>query len=408
MMQNNMLQLWGCGRRRGLLAVIAASLLLTVQSRVFAVEDESEHVFPALHDALSTNLVTPHIAWGKPSGGRKLKALVIGCRWGQRDTVELMQRCDIECVPVLVASPDVLGLTGTGGWGWEKPAAIHREAVVKDFREKLDANYDVIIMGQAAAMDFPTDIVDRIIMKVRQGTGLVYFRPEKKARKLLDEIRGTEKAPALTDGLMDGAVGKIELDNPAEKQKALLRYVITGIPFEQLPEFGVRKGKPTVDALLEGYEFGKGRALLVNYGCGLYGVGGPGGIMTPADSNDLNYEYYMAFVIKAVQWAARQTPPVLFTQFPSVIEGASVAAICTVMNTGVPVSATLTLSVRARDPLRNQPPVPWAAPGLAQSAVLLTPVDGETSVISCAAQKPHSWLRRRGPLFRCGGSSSWQ
>ena len=74
----------------GLAGVLAAS-------GAPAAEIPNQRRFPEKFFKLSTEVVTPHVAWAKPLAGGPIKALVIGARWMQRETVELMERLDVQC-----------------------------------------------------------------------------------------------------------------------------------------------------------------------------------------------------------------------------------------------------------------------------------------------------------------------
>ena len=47
--------------------------------------------------------------------------------------------------------------------------------MLRDFKEKLKGNYDVIILGQAPVKDFPPEIVEELLAKVKAGTGIITF-----------------------------------------------------------------------------------------------------------------------------------------------------------------------------------------------------------------------------------------
>ena len=152
----------------GLAGVLAAS-------GTPAAEIPNERRFPEKFLKLSTELITPHVAWAKPLAGGPIKALVIGARWTQRETVELMERLDIQCT--VMATHDAENLYTKGRfWGHELIAVTHEDAVLRDFKEKLKANYDVIILGQAPVKDFPPEIVEVLLAKVRAGAGIVWFK----------------------------------------------------------------------------------------------------------------------------------------------------------------------------------------------------------------------------------------
>ena len=50
---------------------------------------------------LSSEVVTPHIPWGRPLAAGSIRGLVMAPTWSHRETVELAQRLDFEFVYLL-------------------------------------------------------------------------------------------------------------------------------------------------------------------------------------------------------------------------------------------------------------------------------------------------------------------
>jgi len=333
--------------------------------------EEETLTFPELYHKLSTNVVTPHIAWAKPWSGKKLKVLVIAPRWGQRETVELTQRFDINCTPFLVYSPEKLFCTANG-WGHEKPLSIKKDAVLGKLAAALKENYDVIVIGLSPLKEFPPDAIDALKAKLRAGTGLVYLWPNHLPNVVLNnELRSGLKAPGAPG--MDPAT-KDEAKELIEDKDATLRkrlhFVTTGVPFERLAGFRVKDRNKDMPAIVTLQEYGKGRVALVQY---RDGGGYEGHVLTPAEDDDLHYEYCQSFLIKAILWAARQEPAIAFESFPERLEGGNPLTFV-LRNDGEPVEAVVSLSVRSPDILHRLPEAPWAAFGVHQTEPLVRPV----------------------------------
>jgi len=333
-------------------------------------EDEAL-VFPELYHKLSTQVVTPHIAWAKPWSGKKLKVLVIAPRWGQRETVELMQRFEIDCTPFLVYSPEKLFCTA-GNWGHEKPLSIKKDAVLAGLAAALKENYDVIVIGLTPLKEFPPDAINTLKSKLREGTGLVCLWPNHLPNAALNnELRGGQKAPGAPGMLPAAKEEPAELieDKDAELRKRL-RFLATGVPFECLAGFRVKDRNKDLPALIGLEQYGKGRLAMIQY----RGDGGyEGHVLTPAEDDDLHYEYCQSFLIKAILWAARQEPAVVFESFPERLEGGNPLTFV-LRNDGEPLEAVVSLSVRSPDTLHRLPETPWAAFGLHQTQPLIRPV----------------------------------
>lgn len=345
-------------------------LCLCLPALCFAEDSEALH-HPELFHRLSREVVTPHIRWSGPLPNGPLKALVIGYRWGQRESVELMQRMDIECVPMLVYGPDALFST-TSHWGHEKTPSIKEAFVLRDFRTKLKDEYDVIIISQAAEADWPADIVSSVIAKVRAGTGLVFIRPGDHPRDLLLAI-GAAAAPPQTPGLGalveddDPGFTDVALEDPKEAALARLSPIALGIPFESIPGTGVSRRIDDLPKLLSMSTCGEGRVVLIRYP-------GRGLLLTPSQVDDLGYEYALSFVIKAIRWAARDEPLVGFDSFPNMLPPSARNLTFTLRNPGAPQKAALTLAIRSPRNMQSLPEEPEPSPGVSQTRRLLAPL----------------------------------
>ncbi|MGD0094350.1 MAG: hypothetical protein ABSE73_30960, partial [Planctomycetota bacterium] len=330
-------------------------------------EDEAL-VFPELFHKLSAQVVTPHIAWAKPWSGKKLRVLVIAPRWGQRETVELMQRFDIDCTPFLVYSPEQLFCTANG-WGHEKPLSIKKDAVLGALAAALKEDYDVIVIGLTPVKDFPPDAINTLKSKLRAGTGLVYLWPNHLPNAAFNNELRALALPSAPGGEAKEAPTELLADKDAELLKRV-RFLATGVPFESLAGFRVKDRNKDLPASIGLEQYGKGRVAMIQY----RGDGGyEGHVLTPAEDDDLQYEYCQSFLIKALLWAARQEPAVVFESFPERLEGGN-ALTFVLRNDGEPVEAQVSLSIRSPDPLYRLPETPWAAFGVQQTQPLIQPI----------------------------------
>jgi len=373
--------------KRALPAALSLVLLFLAWSPGPARSEEAKLRFPDLFHRLSRELVTPHIPWAKPFAGRKLKAVMIGPRWGHRETVELMQRFDIECVPVMLQDAGGLWCEGRH-WGHEKVPSIWEPAVRKNIRDALEGSYDVIVMGRVAAKQLPPEFVELLVRKVRDGAGLVYLWPYHSSHtKLVNAFReglsgGPEAAipdaaalsPEGTEGADDDDEEIDESDFKPDGGKGefpkSLEFVTTGVPLEALPGFGISDRLTDAPRIITVREVGKGRAVCVEY------RGGSGDhYLTPADAVDLRYEYYQSFIIKAILTAAKAEPTVVFEELPPSVRGTEFSF--KVRNEGAPVAAEIVLAVRSPQALYRLPRQPAPVPGIDQTANALEPVHTE-------------------------------
>ncbi len=358
-------------RRSGPCALVLL-LSLLVETGVSGAEPELR--FPELFHRLSRNVVSPHIAWARPFAGRKLRAVVIGPRWGQRETVELMERFEIDCTPVCLQSDTEVYCEGRH-WGHEQVKSIWKEAVLKELADALAGPLDVIVLGRVPARKFPAEVLEAIKTRVQAGAGLVYLWPDHQGHAaFLNVVReglGEEPRSSAPDASGEGLE---PLDSLATMPPGL-RFLTTGVPLEALPGLRVADRAKEIPKLVTVRKVGKGRAVCVAYR-------GGGDLLTPTADVDLHYEYYQSFVIKALLVAAGVEPAAVFERFPPRVAGGEFAF--AVRNGGDAVEVVVTLSVRSPDPLFQLPSVPTAAAGVAQTAAALMPVHREERKLRCA------------------------
>lgn len=216
--------------------------------------------------AVSTEVVTPHITWGKPHHQGTLRALVIAPAWAHRETVELMQRFDMDCTALMTVTHTTLS-TGTSFMSPDKVAGR--------FDRALAEPWDVIIIG---GFDWDRLLLEhrhRILTHVYEGGGLVYVAPP----------ASEELAQLFTRGISD--------DGPE---------IARGLPWDVLTAFRER----TPEELIRTGAFGEGRWVALHY---------PTHSTNQSLTSRLQpwpaaweYEHYMSLLGRAALWAAGAEP----------------------------------------------------------------------------------------------------
>ncbi len=204
---------------------------------------------------LSFRVVTPHTAWAKPWVSGSLKILTIAPAASSREVLELAQRLDAEivCVPV-PAQKRFLGEV----WVY--------------LRQCLSDDYQLILLGGVRWVDLPADIRQLILRKVRGGCTFLFVDPQGMDRELYECFESGRTVSSFDAAFI--------------------------IPFQKLPAFS-RFEKP--EELIQRYVTeslsGKGKMCCLSYASGR----GEYLFLTPAGpSNQLQYDYYCAFVIRII------------------------------------------------------------------------------------------------------------
>lgn len=112
--------------------------------------------------ALSDEIVTPHVNFGKPTAGRKPRVLFISGTETTRQIVELAQRVDIDWANVTIVADQQL-----------------HPAQYPDLKRKLAQKWDVIVIereGQECWSRLPGWAHETIRRKLAGGTGLMFQR----------------------------------------------------------------------------------------------------------------------------------------------------------------------------------------------------------------------------------------
>ncbi len=232
---------------------------------------------------LTEDYVSPHIAWGKPYANGPIRALFIVPRGTAREVVEVAERLEMDYDVVMTLSDQELGWTGASSH-YALAEGISYEDMAAELRDKLQADYDVIVTGRLTWDMFPRELLYEIMQKVHDGTGLVHSY----------QAFGRNR---YTDMLF--AKPEVEDD-----------FVTTGVPWQALPvwrDLGI-------DSVLELRQFHDGRMALLDHGANMprFMFLTPKPDDTDWSYRELHYEYYQSLAIKAILWAAKREPAVRF------------------------------------------------------------------------------------------------
>ncbi|HOJ39009.1 MAG TPA: hypothetical protein PK644_00910, partial [bacterium] len=140
-------------------------------SLIFPLFAAARHNGDYLH-VITTSYVTPHLVWGKPLSTGKIKCLFIVGRQGAREVVELWQRMDLDYEAVTVFHSGLLAMEDMYEGQVEGTTAYEKK---KELLTKLEKDYDVFILGNVRFDILPSEVKYRILEKVKNGAGLVFF-----------------------------------------------------------------------------------------------------------------------------------------------------------------------------------------------------------------------------------------
>jgi len=287
--------------------------------RYFARTDDGEvlWVHGRNYYALSEQVVTPHIPWAKPWAMGPVKALVISPAGCHRETIELAQRLSL--------SYDALIMPDAGDSltcdNLPRFYGLEPDDTIREYRAKLGAEYDVIILGACQWSIFPPDIEAQLLEKLESGTGLVLAHQWDGGGETLEEI----------------------LARP--RDRAGERHIARAVPISQIPGHTDAGGQTDIHCV----RVGDGRLVKLSY---------PGDSQNPRAVISLTpecpedralpatlYDYYQALAIRAVVWAAGKEAP---QQIES-ISLASTDSILTIAATNAARRSPATVEVATRD-----------------------------------------------------------
>ena len=228
-----------------------AGLILILALGAFRVQAKLDGTF--LHD-VGRSYVTPHLEWSCGMPGKPLRVLFISDRASAREAAESAQRADLHFKVFTVFN----WATIAAGNVYEGAmSGTTREEKVRELREKLQADYDVIVILKVMFTRLPEDLQFAILDKLRRGTGLV-----------------------------------IDSRYPVRYRKVISGQIAS-------PEFMKRFAASLLPADCKAYQFEKGR--LVQFSCPPM----PEGVMRMAA-----HENYHALLIQFMRWAGRRESPV--------------------------------------------------------------------------------------------------
>ncbi|OGV78233.1 MAG: hypothetical protein A3K19_04760 [Lentisphaerae bacterium RIFOXYB12_FULL_65_16] len=256
-----------CPHARDLLMALAVSLAVLPSLAFKPIPYEKEFY------EVSGAIETPHVAWAKPLAGGPVRALVIA-PWGcHRHTVELGQRLDWDLTVATTAQRQHAWYEhDLPSYAWV--SGLFQEEVEPDLRAKLQANYDVIVLGTDWKA-LPLWAAYEILKKVDAGTGLLI---------------GYRQGEKYLDRLM--AIGT------AEDTTRLL----AGIPIAGTANLEKYTDK---EPLFVASSLGKGRVIQLRYPAN----GSAREYITPLElspASKQDYEVYQCIAIRALLWCAHR------------------------------------------------------------------------------------------------------
>jgi len=234
---------------------------------------------------VSRRVVTEHTSWARPYAGGPVKALVIAPFGSQRETVELAERMDLDYTVEMAWQ-------GQAGRGFLERSKL---------RQKLQEDYDVIVLGWNGWNHLPEEDRKSILQKAREGTGFVYV--------------GTRSG-------LDGFF-KQTLKAEAEPLPGFLKWV----PLGELPVLEDLKDEGDVlEQIARCCTLGKGRVVMLGYPrattlnrdakgkmhkedfAATFNCLTPDTEYYPGIVRVSDYDYYLSLVAKALLWAAQKEP----------------------------------------------------------------------------------------------------
>ena len=228
---------------------------------------------------VSMEFETPHIKWLKPSANTALKVLFIAPRGSLREVVELAQRMDLDFQVVGLAELDVFVHRspndknfGNAVYGMKRN--ITTSMLKQDLENKLKQSYDLIVIGMLNWTAFPYKCRYQILKKVKEGTPLL---------------------------AMLGDVDEYFTQATKTKNKPEISFLY---PYRGLPAYAnYADFKGMLSSNLTESRFGKGKIIQQKFFR-------TGAMLTPQISGNildlkmLEYDYYLAYVIHLMRYAA--------------------------------------------------------------------------------------------------------
>ena len=336
---------------------------------------------------LNTEVAAPGIAWAKPYAGGRVKVLALHPRSSQRDTVELIHRSDMDVAAVFT---DFLATdrrtSDQRAPFFPETWRCRKDDVAADVAKALAGSRpDAILFGGLDQELFYGVAAERLKALVQSGVGLVYTQLPPR----LVPVEGSKRPTR------DSSFEKELTASPVAEAPPYL----STFPFRNLPGFrlGERDKVASFAKVAALFQYGKGRVVRLR-------LSGREGILANAsDADDLNYEHYMAFAMKAVLWAAGREPAVQFKEFPTVVtasrQDAKAKGLAFTLAAPQETACSVALAVRPRERLAALPEKPVAEPGVARGERILRPMHETSADVKVGGSTP---VRLPLPLLPAG------
>jgi len=240
------------------------------------------------------SVVSPHIAWQKPSAQGPLRVLFITPRLGMREIIEVCQRFHVDRQVAAIENWNRFSST-RGGWHAVAWKLTDEKSAEDIFRKRLARDYDCIVVADVRWKILPEWVRAAILEKVGAGTGLLCRlrqRPDK----------------ALSDAL---------------KSEVTPTPQLSAFPFAGLPAFAKYDDYATfAKKKIRFATFGKGRIAVIRRITNHGDANNDDNIqpLTPECKDPFpemyrsHYDYYLALVGHLMNWAAQREPPVRVVQ----------------------------------------------------------------------------------------------
>jgi len=305
--------------RRQLLAgiVYAVVVLFTCTTAAYAegriVGDFGEQIYKP-----SRAVVTPHIPWAVPYAGGKLRVLFMGWHQEMREVIEFAQRLDMEY--------EFFATAGKSGEGVLAPNHLRQGHYLGDepgdklrrLKRLLEGpDYDLIVMGDLDWTSFPLFARYEILKKVKRGTGLIRLGSGRHGRKRDEYLEraskeGIDVPPSVVGGVPWQA---LRVFRKHADVQGFLKSTLAASRFGEgriveLAGYQV----PKLQLICPGFtEIPLGGANWVSWwGCRSdeYKAARPEYDMPMDEIKLLDYDYYLAWLIKVMLFAAQKEPGV--------------------------------------------------------------------------------------------------
>ncbi len=251
------------------------------------------------YDTVTTEVVTPHVAWAKPLEGGPVHVLVIAPRLTQRETAELMERLDLTVDAVMTHSPKELGSDA-------EVVELRTDHLEARLKALLAKPHDAVVLGGFGWQALPKPLQYALLAKVAAGAGLLQVLYAADPPELFGELFTPVAAPEI---------------------------VRSGVPWGGLTDLDEASQVVRAAGTLK-----SGRWLALRW------PRGPGWFhcLTNEPDRRTDYEYQMALAARALLWVAKREPPV------TVAVGPAVGGVAPVTAAGDKEPATLDAVVRDR------------------------------------------------------------